>query len=127
MKKFFAMFFITLGVIFSIILLVLIYLLVFDPFNIKPLLFGNENKYVATEESNTNNATGTENTSKRFLSESQKQTLSNFGIDPSSLPSSITPAQEACFKEKLGSARFAEISAGASPSAMEFLSAKACL
>ena len=61
------------------------------------------------------------------MTEGQRQTLASFGIDPNSLPSTITPAQEECFKTKLGSARFAEIAAGASPSAMEFFSAKSCI
>lgn len=129
MKKFITAFFVTLGVTFSLILLFIIYLFVFDPFNIKPLIFGgasNTSQNIKADNSD-NGGTSTTTTSKPFLSEEQKKTLANFGIDPASLPSTITPTQEACFKTKLGDARFSEISAGASPSITEFLSAKSCL
>lgn len=133
MKKFFSVFFIVLGVIFSIILLFVLYLFVFDPFNIKPLFNQGAISEISENTDNEDGANANLNTSAGtstgtpFLSDSQKQTLATFGIDPASLPSSITTDQEACFKLKLGDARFAEISAGASPSIAEFLNAKSCL
>ncbi len=122
MKKFFTVFFVTLGVIFSIIILGLVYLYIADPFNIKPLIFGA--KITASQN------TGT--TTKQMpsgLSEPQKKALKAVGINPDILPSpsSITPTQEACFIAKLGATRVAEIKAGASPSAVEILTAKACI
>ena len=127
MKKFITAFFVTLGVIFSLILLFIIYLFVFDPFHIKPLIFGGGEVFDAPLNTKTDTSTTTTTTNKPFLSDAQKKTLASFGIDPASLPSSITPTQEECFKTKLGATRFAEISAGASPSIAEFLSAKSCL
>lgn len=133
MNKFFTYLFVVLGVIFSLLLLFVIYLFIVDPFNIKPLIFGGEKvntqQDVKTEKStSTGTSTNTDTTTnKPFLSDAQKKTLSGFGIDPASLPSSITSTQEACFKTKLGASRFAEISAGASPSIAEFLNAKSCL
>lgn len=131
MKKFTTNLFVTLGVIFSIIILFVIYLFIFDPFNVKPLFFGSSSTY-APQNTNTGNETNTNNgtsttSNKPFLSEGQKQTLAKFGIDPASIPSSITVAQEECFKVKLGSARFAQIVAGDSPSITEFISAKSCI
>ncbi len=133
MNKFFTYFFVTLGVIFSLILLFVVYFFIVDPFNIRPFIFGGEKintKQDVNVEKNTNTNTSTSTgttSSKPFLTDDQKKTLAGFGVDPASLPSSITPTQEACFKTKLGPSRFAEISAGASPSIAEFLNAKSCL
>ena len=123
MKKFFAVFFVTLGVIFSIIILVVAYLFIADPFKIKPLLFGSKQN-IGTS---TKSSTGTQTTSG--LSDSQKKALEAVGVNTATLPSpsSITPAQEACFIEKLGAARVAEIKAGATPTAIEIFTAKACI
>jgi hypothetical protein len=126
MKKFFTIFFVSLGVIFFLILLFISYLFIFDPFNIKPLLFNNKETF-NTPQNNLNETSTTTTANKPFLSDAQKKTLSSFGVDPASLPSTITQTQETCFKTKLGEARFAEISSGASPSITEFLNAKSCL
>jgi hypothetical protein len=120
MKKFFTIFFVTLGVIFSIIILIVIYLFIADPFKIKPLLFG-------SKATTSQKATSTQTPSG--LSDSQKKALEAVGVNPATLPSpsSITPAQEACFTSKLGATRVAEIKAGASPTAVEIFTAKACI
>jgi hypothetical protein len=125
MRKFITTLFVTLGVIFSIIILFVVYLFIFDPFNIKPLFFGSSSNY-APQNINTDNGTSTAS-KKPFLSEEQKKTLAKFGIDPATIPSSINVTQEECFKSKLGSIRFAEIVAGDSPSITEFISAKSCI
>lgn len=62
-----------------------------------------------------------------LLSPTQEKVLETFGVDPADVPSSITPAQAACFEEKLGSKRVEEIKAGDSPTALEFFTAKGCL
>ena len=123
MKKFFKVLFITLGVIFSIIILIVIYLFVADPFKIRPLLFGSP----AKTQSVTN--TGTTSNTSSGLSDTQKKALEAVGVNPATLPSpsSITPAQEACFTQKLGATRVAEIKAGASPTAVEIFTAKSCI
>lgn len=62
-----------------------------------------------------------------LLNSEQEQTLETYGVDVSQLPSTISPAMEACFVAKLGQERADEIVAGASPSAMEVFKARACL
>lgn len=74
----------------------------------------------------TSTSTQTQNTSF-VLSSAQKQALTAFGIDPNAVPSTITPAQEACFIAQLGAPRVTEIRAGAVPSMMEFLKVKVCI
>jgi len=131
MKKFLNVFFVTLGVIFSIIILFVIYLFIFDPLNLKPLIFGsntttNTVKTEAAKSSEQNQNNSSENVSFSF-SDAQKKTLQSFGIDPTTLPTTITATQQTCLEGKLGTARFAEIKAGASPNAIEFYNAKSCL
>jgi len=134
MKKFFNIFFVTLGVIFSIVILFVIYLFIFDPLNLKPLIFGTDsiNKTDSTSQTETvkNTDEKTSNTEGKVnfsFSEAQKKTLQSFGIDPASLPTTITVTQQNCLEGKFGTARFAEIKAGASPNAIEFYNAKSCL
>lgn len=84
------------------------------------------------ESINTDTATGTasniEAGSVPFsLSGSQKQALVTFGIDPNTIPSSITVEQEACLIANLGSARFIEIKNGVVPNGVDFLKAKSCI
>ena len=122
MKKFFTIFFVTLGVIFFIIILALSYLFIADPFKIKPMLFGSKQSIVDSK-------TGVTTQKTSALSDSQKKALEAVGINPANLPSpsSITPAQEACFTQKLGAARVSEIKAGATPTAVEIFTAKSCI
>jgi len=107
-----------------------------DPYNIKPLIFGSiaiptESKNANTD--NTSNETASvEDDSNSVtggfqLSTQQKQALIEFGVDPATVPSSISPTQETCFVSVLGEARVSEIKAGAVPSAIEFLRAKSCV
>lgn len=118
MKKFFNIFFVTLGVIFSIIILIGIFFVITDPFNLKPLIFGGESA---------GSATGGGGDSNPNLNESQEKALESFGINPADVPSEITPEQEACFVERLGQARVDEIKAGDSPSATDYFKAKDCI
>lgn len=121
MKKFFTIFFVTLGVIFFILILIGIYLYVADPFNIKPLLSGSDSSVSAV----TNGGAVVDK--NPALSPAQEKTLETFGIDPATVPSEITPEQEACFVQILGAERVAEIKAGDTPTATEFFKAKGCL
>jgi len=118
MKKFLNIFFVTLGVIFFLLILVGTYFFVADPLGLKPLLYGNAD---ISEESRIGED------KNPALSSSQEKTLETVGIDPASVPSSFTPEQEACFVSVLGQARVDEIKAGDSPSIAEALQAKACL
>jgi N-acetylglucosamine-6-phosphate deacetylase len=131
MKKFLNSFFVTLGVIFFIIILFISYLFIFDPLNLKPLLFGTSSTKTETikvaGDDSTNQKTSVQAGSTITLSESQKKALQSFGIDPATIPTTLTAAQETCFEEKLGTARVNEIKSGATPNALEFFSAKSCL
>jgi len=145
MKKFLTIFFITLGVIFFVLILFATYFYIADPLNLKPLLFGNvELNTVGNTEPAINRESGSESKaliepvsasangstaedSNPLLNDTQEQTLETFGIDPAGLPTEITPNQAACFAEVLGADRVAEIVAGDSPSVSEFFRARGCL
>lgn len=122
MKKFLTIFFVTLGVIFFILILGAVYLFVFDPLHLGPILFGS----TADIQLQDNNGSAKTDTHP-LLSETQEKTLETFGIDPARIPSEITPSQEKCFENKLGKARVEEIKAGDSPTAVEFFTAKECI
>ncbi len=62
-----------------------------------------------------------------LLTPSQETTLEKVGIDPAKLPTTITPAMEACFITKLGIDRVNAIKAGESPNAIDLFKAKSCL
>jgi DNA-directed RNA polymerase subunit H (RpoH/RPB5) len=121
-KKFLNVFFVTLGIIFFILILIAIYLFVTDPLNLKPLIFDQDKEVV---ESTGGNSVSIDQ--HPLLSESQEKTLETFGIDPADLPTEITPEQEACFEDKLGIARVVEIKAGDSPTATEYFKARDCI
>lgn len=108
------------------------YFFVTDPFNVKPMLFGSSSQNTAHPSSATSDTSGIQGDSAStangsVFSDTQVKALETFGIDPTTLPSSITPEQEACFVEKLGQPRVDEIKAGGSPTAMEFFKAKDCV
>ena len=127
MKKFINIFFVTLGVIFFIIILFISYLFIFDPLNLKPLIFGTSSTKTETVKSAGENSNNPKGSVSFSFSEAQKKTLQTFGIDPASLPTTITVTQQTCLENKWGTARFAEIKDGASPTAIEFYNAKSCL
>lgn len=148
--KFIWWFFFALGVVFFFILSAGVYFYITDPLELKPLISGSKPEIIRTtnpEVSNSSSDSGainqidtSTNTSMQavsddivtssptpLLSPTQIEVLGNFGIDPSTIPSTISPTQEACFVEKLGADRVAEIKAGAVPNALEFLLARPCL
>lgn len=135
MKNIFTQIFVTLGVIFLILILVGAYFFVTDPYNLKPLFFGSERVNTQVKSTNTPEAkvTATTSASKATvsggftLSLTQKQALINLGIDPASVPTTISATQESCFVSVLGEARVAEIKTGAVPNAIEFFKAKSCI
>ena len=99
------------------LILVGVYFYIADPLNLKPLISNTKSESKSTESAGT----------PSYLSESQEKALKTFGIDPASVPSEITPEQEACFEAKLGEERVAEIKAGDSPTATEYFNAKDCM
>jgi hypothetical protein len=126
MKKFLEIFFITLGIIFFIIILIGIYLFVADPFGIKPLILSFTGQPVAENQILPKNSTSS-TSSNPMLNAQQEKALKAIGIDPSKLPTSITPEMEKCFYEKLGDQRAGEIKNGSTPTALDLLKVKPCL
>ena len=136
MKYVLVQFFVTLGIIFLVLLCIGLYLFIADPYNLKPLIFGNHHSvstFSPTKESSTETAAIETSTSSDVatdsfkLSEAQKQALIELGIDPASVPTTITVEQKICFVGALGEARVADIQAGAVPGAFELLKVKPCL
>ncbi len=126
MKNFLNQVFVVLGVIFLILILIGVYFFISDPYNLRPLLFPSS---PAQSSQNTNTTEGdTTSSSGGFqLSEAQKQALINLGVDPSTVPASVSTEQEACFTAALGASRVAEIKRGAVPNAIEFYKTKPCI
>lgn len=114
MKKVATYLFVSLGVIFFLLILSGIFLYIFDPFQLKSS-FGQP-------------ASDVNSTSKNpALSPAQEKALQTIGVDPANVPSSFTPEQEACFVAILGESRVAEIKAGSTPTPAEYFEAKSCL
>ncbi len=132
MKKFLQIFFITLGSIFFVLILAGIYLYIADPFHIKPLFINNSDTILPIEEptSTTQETPSPKTTSADkhpLLSEAQEKTVEKVGIDPAQLPTQLTPEMEACFNSALGEARVNEIKAGATPTVVDYMTARGCL
>jgi hypothetical protein len=138
MKQIINNIFVGLGVIFLVLIIAGLWFFISDPYNLKPMIFGTP--YVPSNSSNppikkdnTNSETATTSSESATasvgfqLSDAQKQALVSFGIDPSTVPSSIDAKQEACFVSVLGQARVSEIKDGAVPSGVEFFKAKSCI
>lgn len=122
-------FFVVLGIIFFILIIVLSYIWIADPFNLKPLLSSSNISPISVIKIMTgNNEVEIDNIDKNpLLTEEQEAQLESIGIEPSDLPSKITLKMEKCFIEKLGEKRTNEIIQGDSPTTMDFLKAKSCL
>lgn len=131
MNKFISGSLMALGVLFIIVLLIGLGFYVSMSMKSEAVPFSTSvPKQTQTQNSDTNDTASTPSPAVNtpfVLSAAQRQALSTFGIDPNTVPSSITPAQEACFTAKLGSERVSEIKSGATPSAMDFFKVKACL
>ena len=123
-------FFVGLGVIFFAILLLTSYIFIADPFNLRPLWEMMRASEMPALPGTTTDATESAvpaPAANPTLSPAQTQALEAVGLDPASVPSSITPEQEACFVAALGAARVAEIKAGDTPTPQEFFAARHCL
>lgn len=118
MKKFWNVFFVTLGVIFSLIIIVLGYIYVTDTFGIKSLIKGDSS-------SNTTSETTTDK--NPLIPDAQEKVLENIGVDTSALPTEITPEMLACFDLKLGKARTDEIRNGSSITPIDYAKGESCL
>jgi hypothetical protein len=125
MKKALNRFFMVLGVIFFIIMLVIAGLFIFNSVS-------GETDTPASFQGAVNVMTGGEVSgdgidSNPALNESQETALETFGIDPARLPTSISPEQEACFIELIGVDRVEEIKAGDTPTVTEIFRGRGCL
>jgi hypothetical protein len=125
MKKALNRFFMVLGIIFFIILLVITGVFIFNSVS-------GETDIPASFQDAVNVMTGGEVSgdgidSNPALNESQETALETFGIDPASLPTSISPEQEACFIELIGVDRVEEIKAGDTPTVTEIFRGRGCL
>lgn len=134
LKKLIVGFFAVLGFIFFCILLVLAYLIIADPFNLRPLvtlLLESQSSPVTQEVSPTTEVSqpsvspGTEAVPAAGVpvTSEQAEALESVGLTPSS----ISADQEACFVRILGQERVDAVKAGDVPSASEFFSARECL
>lgn len=139
MKKFLTVFFVVLGVVFFCLLIILAYLFIADPFNLKSLwsvppmsqTVRTSPATTSTTSSSTQSEVGAEPTTSEdrqsALSPAQENALILVGIDPAAVPAEITPEQLACFEARLGRERVAEIQAGAAPTVLEIIKAKECI
>jgi hypothetical protein len=133
-------------IIISVIILAIIIIFVFNPFNSRTKIIGSLiNSYLSSEiedysasdngdadkveDDGSSSVDGAVNEGDKnpLLNEEQEKTLKEYGVDVSQLPSEITPEMEACFVNKLGQARTDDIVAGDSPSAMEVIKTRSCL
>ena len=128
MKHLINQIFVTLGVIFLILIFIAMYFFITDPYNLKPLIFESDGVF-NTQNANSDSAdiNGTSAGGGFSLAEPQKKALVSLGIDPARVPASITAGQEQCFVGALGEARVEEIRNGAVPNAIEFAKAKGCI
>lgn len=110
-------FFFVLGIIFAALLLLIagavITLIIVKPYGID-----------VTSVFNANNKTPFDHP---LLSPQQEKTLQQIGIDPATLPTTVTPAQTQCAINAIGKSRVNAILAGATPSMTEILALKRCL
>ena len=131
-SQFVSTFFVTLGIIFIVVLALLAYFVIADPLELRPLIFGESESRIEEPAPRESELSGTvvsreENATEFTLSASQRDALSGYGIDPASIPTVISPLQVLCFEEKLGVVRVGEIRNGAVPSTFEFFEMKTCL
>jgi Na+-transporting methylmalonyl-CoA/oxaloacetate decarboxylase gamma subunit len=127
MSKSLAMFLMGMGMVFVVVLIVGIGLYLFFMWGESSPVSALSPSAAPTSQSATAASSGNSEGTPFVLSESQKGALSMLGVDPASIPSTITKSQEACFVVELGVDRVAEIKAGASPSAADFFKASGCL
>lgn len=140
MKMFILWFFAVLGFIFFWIIVGVIYFIVADPFNLRPVIkmlwqetsseaASIEDISASTNETepvgNTVSADGTATKTGGPTAE-QSAALKSVGLGANAA-ASVTPEQEACFVKILGQARVDAVKAGAIPSASEFFSVRGCM
>jgi hypothetical protein len=133
-RNFFSTFFMTLGFILVLLIAGVLYLIIVDPFDFKPMLF--ETAQVRTPDMPEGRegviqgevVVASPSSGDEFIfSEAQKEAIRGYGIDPGTVPTSVTPLELLCFEEKLGTSRVSEIRGGAVPTTFEFFRVKSCI
>ena len=119
MSGFWKKFFITMGVIFAVIITIIIFLALYIKIS-KP--FGLELENLPKAIIGTNNKTQS-SYDHPLLNTQQEIFLENLGVNTKTVPSSISPTQEACAVEKLGQTRVDQIKAGAQITTSDYLNA----
>ena len=120
--------FVTLGVIFLILIIGISYIWIADPFNLKTMIPSGVSPVSVIKTITGNSEVKIDNIDKNpLLTEEQEAQLESLGIEPADLPTEITPEMERCFTEKLGEERANQIIQGSSPNAVDFLKASSCL
>ena len=100
----------------ALILLLLLALVIIKPFGINILKIP----------SAITNEPDTDNYDHPLLTPQQENILESIGIDTQNIPTQITPTQEKCLKEELGTERVNDIIAGSPPSVNDYLKAGYC-
>lgn len=133
-------FFAVLGFIFFWIIIGVIYFIIADPFNLRPLvkmMWQAQTTSTAAPSNDVSNFNRVESETKSDSpdavslpssgpTDAQSAVLKSFGLD-AGVAAQVTPQQEACFVEILGQARVDEVIAGAVPTASEFFAVRGCL
>ena len=138
MVKIIRTFFVALGVIFFILLVIVIYFFIKDPYNLRPILMPVISEMIFPNSSSSDDLKTISNNTPEYttslkvngsssLTSDQANALKAIGVDPNSLPTTITPEQEECFVKIFGQTRVNEIKAGGTPTATEFIKGTSCL
>ena len=138
MVKIIKTFFVALGVIFFILLVIVIYFFIKDPYNLRPILMPVISEMIFPNSSSSDDLKTISNNTPEYttslkvngsssLTSDQANALKAIGVDPNSLPTTITPEQEECFVKIFGQTRVNEIKAGGTPTATEFIKGTSCL
>ena len=142
MVKIIRTFFVVLGVIFFVLLVMVIYFFIRDPYNLRPILmpvisrmmFPNLSPRINKDDNLKTTFTDTppntislEVSGSGSLTSDQTKALKAIGVESNSLPTTITPEQEECFVKILGQTRVNEIKAGNTPTTNEFIKGTSCL
>lgn len=106
-----------LGVILLALIVIVVALIFIKPFGIDVL---------KVPQAIINYGNGESTYNHPLLTTDQEVLLESVGVDTKSLPTQITPTQEACAIEALGHERVNEIKSGASPGLTDFLNARDC-
>ncbi len=109
-----------LATIGALTIIVGVYLYLADPFGIKSLF------KPTTSNINSNTETSSTYNPVNSLSPAQLEALNKLGIDPTAIPTDISPELEQCLINAIGKERSAQIKAGAIPTPMDLLKAKTC-